>query len=212
MWLNFYNIFSPNCTIEFRTWNKTLDPMAMYMAIEVCKAFAQFAIARAYGKNLPLPINSVYHRRSKGDIIETFLSFANEVGLSSHVIAIALELMNKTPTSGLALPREYTYTHLRFHGQGRKDPRHWTQTGYRPDVHIHHSEVRTPEFLDIHNLRSLNAESLRPNIEQNRPQLGRSNSSIPHQWTPTRRTRVDLTLEIPDWVLELNPLQVEELE
>jgi hypothetical protein len=160
MWLNFYNIFSPNCTIEFRTWNKTLDPMAMYMAIEVCKAFAQFAIARAYGKNLPLPINSVYHRRSKGDIIETFLSFANEVGLSSHVIAIALELMNKTPTSGLALPREYTYTHLRFHGQGRKDPRHWTQTGYRPDVHIHPSEVRTREFLDIHNLRSINVESL----------------------------------------------------
>jgi hypothetical protein len=214
MWLNFYNILSPQCTIEFRTWNKTLDPMAMYVAIEVCKAFAQFAIARAYdAKSLPLPVNSIYHRRSKGEIIETFISFANQVDLSNHVISTALELMNKSPISGLALPKEYTFTHLRFHAQGRKDPRHWTRSSYRPRLCLEHDEVRTPEFMDIHNLRNLTRNSIRNNIEENRPRLGRSShNDMPPTWRSVPTRRIDLTLEVPDWTLNLRLLDVEDLE
>ena len=217
MWLNFYNIYSSQCTIEFRTWNKTLDPMAMYMAIEVCKGFAQFAISRAYGKSLPLPVNSIYDRRSKGEIIETFLSFAGEIGLDNHVISIAMDLLDKTPISGLALPKQHTFTHLRFHRQSRKDPRHWTRSAYRPNLRLHSDDVRRPEFLDSHNLRHLNSETLSRNISQNRPRLGRfvagdmpaiirggNRSPAPNQTDPT--------LEIPGWILNLNVLELEELE
>ncbi len=217
MWLNFYNIYSSQCTIEFRTWNKTLDPMAMYMAIEVCKAFAQFAISRAYGKSLPLPVNSIYHRRSKGEIIETFLSFANEIGLASHVISIAMGLLDKTPVSGLALPRQYTFTHLRFHRQGRKDPRHWVHTSYRPNIRVDFEDVRHPEFLDSHNLRHLNNEALSVNIDQNRPRLGNSNNDDLPTYTqvtgrsPSRALN-DPTLIIPAWLLEFNLLDLEELD
>ena len=218
MWLNFYNIYSSQCTIEFRTWNKTLDPMAMYMAIEVCKAFAQFAISRAYGKSLPLPVNSIYDRRSKGEIIETFLSFANETDLSSHVMSIAMDLLEKTPVSGLALPRVYTFTHLRFHRQGRKDPRHWVRSGYRPNLRVAHADVRSPEFLDSHNLRHLNQEILNKNIDKNRPNLGGlSDGNLPSytQVTGYRRAtpnQSDPTLHIPDWVLTFIPLELEETE
>jgi hypothetical protein len=213
MWLNFYNIYSEQCTIEFRTWNKTLDPMAMYMAIEVCKAFAQFAVSRAYGKSEPLPVNSIYHRRSKSEITETFLSFANEVGLPDHIISTAMELLEKTPISGLALPRQYTFTHLRFHRQGRKDPRHWVRSGYRPNLCVSFSDVRVPVFLDSHNLRHLNHEALSQNVEQNRPRLGRSSRDYPTSITETSRSvSRDSTLEIPAWVLELTLLELEEME
>ena len=211
MWLNFYNIYSSQCTIEFRTWNKTLDPMAMYMAIEVSKAFAQFAISRAYGKSLPLPVNSIYDRRSKGEIIETFLSFATEIGLSSHVVSIAMDLLEKTPVSGLALPKEYTYTHLRFHRQGRKDPRHWVRSGYRPDIRVRAAEVRTPEFLDCHNLRHLNQEALSQNIDKNRPRLGGRNSPPSYTQSGSVPNRTDSTLEIAGWVLNFTMLELEEV-
>lgn len=211
MWLNFYNIFGALCTIEFRTWNKTLDPMAMYMAIEVCKGFAQFAISRAYSKGLPLPINSVYHRRSKGEIIETFLSFANEIGLSSHVMSIAMGLLEKTPISGLALPREYTFTHLRFHRQGRKDPHHWTNSGYRPSIRVDYNDVRMPEFLDSHNLRHLNQEALSQHIVPNRPTLGGSTRGNMPTSYPRSTNQADSILEIPPWILNFTILELEEL-
>ena len=216
MWLNFYNIYSEQCTIEFRTWNKTLDPMSIYMAIEVCKAFAQFTISRAYGKNEPLPINSVYHRRSKGEIIETFLTFASEVGLSSHVMSIAMELLDKTPVSGLALPRQYTYSHLRFHSQGNKSPHHWGNSGYRPNICVYDGDVKVPDFLDIHNLRNLNRASLNVNIAENRPRLGNSRGvvpmNIPSMASRGSSGRSDTALQISPWLLNLSPLQLEELE
>ena len=218
MWLNFYNILSSQCTIEFRTWNKTLDPMAIYMAIEVSKAFAQYAISRAYAKSDPLPVNSVYDRRSKGEMIETFLSFANEVELSSHVIGIALDLMEQTPISGLALPREFTYSHLRFHSQGRKDPNHWVHTSYRPSIEVEDMEVRTPEFLDIHNLRNINQNTLRRNIAENTPRLGQRSmgSGLSYPQMVARRIPssrpADDTLNIPDWVLNFSTLIVEDIE
>ncbi len=218
MWLNFYNIYSSQCTIEFRTWNKTLDPMAMYMAIEVSKAFAQFAISRAYGKSLPLPVNSVYDRRNKGEIIETFLTFANEAGLSNHIISIAMNLLDKTPISGLALPKQHTFTHLRFHRQGRKDPRHWVNSAYRPNLHLDYDDVRIPEFLDSHNLRHLNHAALSVNIDQNRPRLGTSSGSgIPSHTQVSGHSRAsvnvnDTTLEIPTWLLNFSMPDPEELE
>ena len=217
MWLNFYNIFGSHCTLEFRTWNKTLDPTSIYMAIEVCKAFAQFAISRAYGKKLPLPINSIYDRRGKGEIIETFLSFATEAGLSGHVISIAMELLAKTPITGLALPKQYTYSHLRFHRLGNKSPQHWRNVEYRPNIHVYGNDVREPEFLDSHNLRFLNQDRLRQNVSDSRPNLGGSNRGTPPTFARSTgyqsasTPRIDPTLEIPAWVLNFNLLNVEEL-
>ena len=213
MWLNFYNIYSSQCTIEFRTWNKTLDPTAMYMAIEVCKAFAQFAISRAYGKCLPLPVNSIYDRRSKGEIIETFLDFAIKADLSSYVLTTAMDLLEKTPISGLGLPKIHTYTHLRFHRQGRKDPRHWVHSSYRPSIRLNSREIREPEFLDSHNLRYLNQETLNRNVDRNRPRLGQSNTGSLPTYTEVRSVpRMDTTLVIQDWVLNLDILELEELD
>ncbi len=217
MWLNFYNVYSSQCTIEFRTWNKTLDPMAIYMAIEVCKGFTQFAISRAYSKSEPLPMNSVYHNRDKGEIIETFLKFANDVGLTSHVMSIALELLEKTPISGLDLPKVYTYSHLRFHRGGRKDPNHWSHTGYRPSIKVESHEVRVPVFLDSHNLRHQNQEALQQNVDRNRPSLGSSDQDMQPMFTSSGRqsntlpTR-DFTLQIPAWALNLSMLEPEEID
>lgn len=210
VWLNLYNIVGSMCTLEFRIWNKTLDPMAIYMAIEVCKAFAQHAISRAYAKSEPLPVNSVYDRRSKGEIVETFLSFASTVGLPDHVIAIALDLMERSPMSGLELPLEYTHTHLRFHRLGRKDPRHWVDSGYRPDIELSLDEVKVPEFLDIHNLRNLTSQELERNIDHERPRLGSQGSF--HIPVPELRVRNrDLVTDIPEWLLQVRPLDLEEL-
>jgi len=216
VWLNLYNIVGSMCTLEFRNWNKTLDPMAIYMAIEVCKAFAQHAISRAYAKSEALPVNSIYDRRSKGEIIETFLSFAGQVGLSDHVIAIALDLMNKSPMSGLELPLQYTHTHLRFHRLGRKDPRHWVESGYRPDIELCWDEVRTPDFLDIHNLRNLNSAELERNTAHEQPRLGgrpsyRTSVSLPPGFLHTRPLS-DPVLDVPDWILNVSPIRnLEEL-
>lgn len=210
VWLNLYNIYSPQCTLEFRNWNKSLDPLAIQMAIEVCKSFAQLAISRAYAKSEPLPVNSIYHKRSKGEIIETFLSFANEVGLDSHLLSVAMDLLDRTPLSGLDLPEQYTYSHLRFHSQGRKDPVHWSRSSYRPSIYLEADEVRIPEFLDIHNLRRLTREEIEPYIDRDRPRLGGgfTYSGLPLQ---TTRVRADQTLEIPDWIFNYEPLELEEI-
>ena len=210
VWLNLYNIMGSMCTLEFRNWNKTLDPMAIYMAIEVSKRFAQLAISRAY-KSEPLPVNSIYDRRSKGEIIETFLSFSSMVELPDHLTEIALGLMDRSPMSGLALPKEYTFTHLRFHRQGRKDPLHWVDCSYRPDIELTWDEVRTPQFLDIHNLRNLQSAELERNRAHEMPRLGRRTSPVqvsqPRAYTRGR----DLTLEIPEWIFNFVPLEMEEL-
>ena len=212
VWLNLYNIVGSMCTLEFRVWNKTLDAMAIYMAIEVCKGFAQYAISRAYAKSEPLPVNSIYDRRSKGEIVETFLSFASTVGLPDHVIAIALELMERSPISGLELPLEYTHTHLRFHRLGRKDPRHWVESAYRPNAELSFDEIRTPEFLDIHNLRSIQSEELEMNTDHERPRLGRRDSNPYLELRSQPRRLSDYVLDIPDWLLDLNVItELEEI-
>jgi len=216
VWLNLYNIIGSMCTLEFRIWNKTLDPMAMYMAIEVCKAFAQYAISLAYAKREPLPVHSIYDRRSKAEIVETFLDFASKANISDHVIAIALSLMEKSPISGLALPKEYTYTHLRFHRRGRKDPRHWVDVAYRPSIELEHDDVRTPEFFDIHNLRELEGAQIEQNVSRERPRLGEQNrfgsGRIPVSTFDYRPPSMrDRTLSVEDWVLNYERLELEEL-
>jgi hypothetical protein len=217
MWLNFYNIYSSQCTLEFRNWNKTLNPLAIQLAIEVCKGFAQLAISRAYAKSEPLSVNSIYHKRSKGEIIETFLNFANEIDLASHLMSVAMELLETTPISGLDLPNEYTYSHLRFHANGRKDPIHWTESSYRPSIRVDEHRVRIPKFIDIHNLRSVSQDTLAPYIDRERPRLGSVDLDLPVSVSGnTGRSatvpRSDQTLIIPDWVFNFTLLEVEELD
>ena len=94
---------------------------------------------------------------------------------------------------------------------------HWVHSGYRPNIRVDFEDVRTPEFLDSHNLRHLNHEALSVNIDQNRPRLGRSNSGdLPTYTQVTGRSpsrhQSDPTLNVPAWVLELNPLELEEVE
>jgi len=153
MWLNLYNIWESKQTLEFRIFNKTLNPYYIYAIIEFCKKFGMKSIENAFsGKWKLLEENSVYDHQNREKIILTFLKFAEDSQLDNIVLEICLEILNKTPIESIRLSKKYNYSHLLYHRSGNKSPIHWRTVSYKPPIIS--DRCYKPKFMDIHNLRS----------------------------------------------------------
>lgn len=155
LWLNLYNLWLKKETLEFRIFNRTLKPRYMEAAIELCRAFGDAVMYYTYhiDELEELTCNSVYDYREKEDIINTFLSFANQ-RIDPRVIDTLLRIMDGTPIESIRFPKKPFWFHLRFHRNGSRSPTHWMHSTYRPSISYKRSEVLRPNFADIHNLRA----------------------------------------------------------
>jgi hypothetical protein len=146
-WINLLSLLA-HSTLEFRVFNKTLNPYYMWAEIEFCKAFSQYCLGNNYNefqkRNL-ISENSVFDNRSKEEIINTFLEFSSICSLDKEVENILKTIMLRTPVPNIR--PGYIHSHLRFTHNMTLD-RSYFDSNYCPPS-ISSSQVRKPEFEEI---------------------------------------------------------------
>lgn len=188
-------------SLEFRMFNKSLNPYFLMAIIEFCKAFAEFAVHSSFDslkeENL-LKENSVFDLEgeiNRPKIIETFTHFLELSNLrDEQVIEILYDILYKSSVDSLVLPNEYIFSHLMSHRQGNRCPTHWRNSSYTANK-IPRDEIHVPRFEDIHVLR----ENRNENIGRRRPELFENlNMVFNRRNAPERavQTVSDLRLEI----------------
>jgi hypothetical protein len=170
MWLNFYNIWNNRQTLEFRLFNKTLNPYYIYAVIEVCKAFGSLALQKGLNKDYEnLKENSVFDYRSKEEIVHSFLNFAEEIRLPDQIVDISINIMDKTPIESIRLDRKYVASHLQYHHGGDKTQKHFYDSEFHYKPKKVTAKIHKPNFVDIHNLRAQNRNN--EEVEEEVPRL-----------------------------------------
>ena len=146
-------------SLEFRMFNKSLNPYYLMAIIEFCKAFSQYAVKSSFESlkdESLLRENSIFDVKgeiSRGRIIDTFEHFLELSSLENpEVIGILREILDNSSVDSLVTKNEFVYTHLMFHRQGGRSPIHWEEREYKPKV-IDESSIKIPEFEDVHVLR-----------------------------------------------------------
>lgn len=134
-------------TIEFRVFNKTLNPLYIISVIEICKKFAEICLrfdASDFSATNLMQENSVFDRRNKDEIANTFLHFSELCKMKELVISEAMRIIERTPP--VVLQEKIIYSHL------RNIRTHWDESSYEPEL-VSKYIVEKPNFEDIHVLR-----------------------------------------------------------
>lgn len=150
-WLNLY----PMCpysseykgTLEFRIFNKSLNPFFIYSTIQLCKKFVEYIVTNYKKIKLEdLEEHSIYSSISEGKMMELFFETMGRLEIDDPIVYILENIMRttKTPT----LPGEYVFSHLLSR---RSLNNYWTNTSYHPERIS--EKINSPEFVDIHTLR-----------------------------------------------------------
>ncbi len=139
-WLNLYSLLYHG-SLEFRPFNKTMNPHFINAQVHLCRKFTQFAVS---GNVDELQENSVYNERDTEDLVKTLRDFADMSGLSEYSAEILETIIRKSPQ--VSLPKRYVWAHIRTEG------RLWQRSKYEPRL-IPSSTVKIVKVEDIHNLR-----------------------------------------------------------
>ena len=151
-WLNLYPLFPSGDykgTLEFRVFNKTLNPKFIYASAMLCRAFVNYAVKSSYNslqENDLLHENSIYNDQlTKQTIINHLINFAQLSDLEEDVVEILLRIieLSKIPIA----EKKYVHTHIR-----RDLNNYWGNSNYRPEV-INSNLIFRPKYEDIHVLR-----------------------------------------------------------
>jgi len=148
-------------SLEFRVFNKSINPYYLKAAIEYSKAFTKFAVESSFfslKEEGLLVENSVFDIVGESDrqkIINDFQCFSSKTDLLDEDKEVILEMLSVGDINSIVLPDEYTYTHLMFHSGGNRSPVHWNRTGltYKPSS-IKEEDIIRPTFVDIHNMEN----------------------------------------------------------
>jgi hypothetical protein len=155
-WINLFPMFpGPEYrgTLEFRVFNKTQNPLYIYSCAMLCKKFVEYSIRSSFEslkeENL-LKENSIFSNQSKEEIKETLIKFSNLSDLDSNSLNVLLLIIDRTPE--IRLENGYVKSHIYFTPMNRELSSYWGNSGFCPKT-IPASEIKNPEFLDIHQLR-----------------------------------------------------------
>lgn len=152
-WLNLYQLYpyaeSSKGTLEFRIFNKTLNPEFIYGAAMLCKAFTNYAVKSSYNsldEDDLLHENSIYNEKiTKIDILTQLAYFSELSGLSDSVRYILTKIINTSEVP--ILPKTFVHTHLK-----RGLNPYWGNGNYVSQV-IDRTLIKNPNYVDIHVLR-----------------------------------------------------------
>lgn len=148
-WLNIYPLYPGHehkGTVEFRIFNKTLNPDFIYCTFMACRNFIDLANKYGYDALKEMELldqNSVFEDCDNIFLLDEFSTISN---LDSKTVKILRQIIDRTPN--VNIEKGYVSTHL----MRRLGHRFWDNTSYSPKS-IPPSEIRTPKFVDIHTLR-----------------------------------------------------------
>ena len=154
MWLNLYPLYPGELykggTVEFRVFNKTLNPFFIYATFFLCRKFVELALTTGFkdlkGLNL-LKENSIYDS-SKSKALDLLDIFTDVTGLDEKFHTILTQMIKTTPT--ISLKDGLVLSHL-LHRIRRN---YWNGDYYCEDVKkVRKTECRKPNYIDIHVLR-----------------------------------------------------------
>ncbi|PNX51820.1 MAG: hypothetical protein BV456_01710 [Thermoplasmata archaeon M8B2D] len=151
-------------SLEFRMFNKSLNPYYLMSIIEFCKAFSEYAVHSSFlslkEENL-LKENSVFDvkgEENRQKILDTFSHFLQLSNLrNEQIIDTLYDILSYSSVDSIVLPNKYIFSHLMFHRQGNRCPTHWQNGNYTANV-IPKNKISTPNFEDIHVLRERNPD------------------------------------------------------
>ncbi len=150
-WLNLY----PLCpfgdyrgTLEFRLFNKTINPLFIYSTAILCKKFLELVLASSFDtlkESALLKTNSIFNTAIDKDHVKTdLLTLVNMTSIEDTVVTTLINIINQSNIP--YLPSQYVHTHLR-----RYNP-FWCDSSYKPSP-VNGREIKSPNFVDIHTLR-----------------------------------------------------------
>lgn len=151
-WLNLYpmNPYGQyRGTLEFRIFNKSLNPLFVYSNLILCKKFVELVLRSSYSSMKELNLMdemSVYDSSiTKEDLFRQLLKFHELVEFDPPVLNSLMKILELTPIT--KLEEKYIFTHLR-----NRLPDYWSNYNYSPKL-IQSDLVHKPKFVDIHVLR-----------------------------------------------------------
>ena len=148
-WLNLLPMFTYSetykGTLEFRIFNKSLNPFFIYTAMYICKKFSQLALSMGYSdfKNMDMLNTLSIYENGKGMALDLLNKF-HELADISEVIDTAQKIIKATPD--IDLPNNYVFTHKQVGNY------YWRESTYTPKI-IPAKEIKKPIYVDIHVLR-----------------------------------------------------------
>jgi hypothetical protein len=149
-WLNLYSLLVHG-SLEFRVFNKTLNPFIIFAEIDLCKAFCEIALKSSldfFKENDMNYENSIYNRRPKESVINTFNTFAEIAVLPRSSYDILLDIIQRAPE--IVLERKYVYTHLRESSQLFNSNNKWK---YVPEFILDKDSIEPGVVQDLRTIR-----------------------------------------------------------
>jgi hypothetical protein len=112
-WMNFYSLLAHE-TLEFRVFNKTLNPLFLYAELMFCRHFLMWCVRNTFnGIELSnLEENSLYDERTKGEVLETFANFCHVSNFDPQLTDILYDIITQTPP--IKIEGRYVMTHVRY--------------------------------------------------------------------------------------------------
>jgi hypothetical protein len=155
-WFTFFPLLSKG-TVEFRVFNKTLNPQYIWSIIHLSRKVCEVALHPSEDLNL-LPINSIYHKHNKDDVFKALVNFSRMSNLDTEILRSLLDILERVPE--IHPTNQYVFTHLpvdRFSISYR----------YTEPYYIHTRDVKEPYFVDSHRLARENGTDTNTNRFRN---------------------------------------------
>jgi hypothetical protein len=141
-WFTLFPILTKN-TVEFRVFNKTLNPNYVWSVINFCRSLVAYSVSSSSSMISELPENSIYESHNKDHVISTVVNIAKMVGSDKTTIDTLVNIVGLTPE--VKIEPKYVYTHLRnIAGLPFR---------YTMNEHINKRSISKPKFVDLHVLR-----------------------------------------------------------
>jgi len=143
-YLNMYSLLAHH-TLEFRVFNKTLNPEFIWAEVQFCRSFVKYAIRKSLDDILlvDLPTNSIFDRRDKGSILNTLYEFSDQAKIKPDIVNVLSNIINQTPE--IIVPDRLLRTHVSYHPI-------YDDSEYKP-VKVSPYDINSVTVDDIHSRR-----------------------------------------------------------
>jgi hypothetical protein len=139
-------VCSSDLTVEFRVFNKTLEPQYIIAAVNICRALCKLSFSSKLDDFKDE--NSIFDEHSKRKVLDTYYNFVNSTNLDSRTIKLGGMIIERTPEINLG--KYYVKSHLLT----RSRLRNYFENPYIGMEYIPTSLIKSPEFIDRHTLES----------------------------------------------------------
>lgn len=149
-WLNLYSLLAHG-TVENRTYNVTLNPYLIHAQILFFSKFIKhFSVMGLTNDHIPeMPINSVFDRRSRKDVLLSFVELANMIGADETTVDVLYSMLKNAPM--VNIKEKMIKSHILETSRGRG--RTMSFDHLPKSLLVSEDELSSVTIMDIHTLR-----------------------------------------------------------